>query len=241
MKKALLIGCNYTGTPNQLGGCVNDVHNIRRFLLRSGYKDENITMMTDHEVIKPSRKNMIRQMKLLFSSGADELLLHYSGHGSQVRDTNGDEKTGFDQCLVPMDYMYAGMLVDDDILKMLAEIPSKSRLFCLFDCCHSGTACDLEYNIKGKEMIGDKIGAKNQLPSRVVMMSGCQDSGTSADAWIDHQSQGAMTACFLRSTTSKTYLELFESVTRYLKDGGYEQRPNLSASYKLDLSKPYAL
>ena len=28
-KKALLIGCNYTGTANQLNGCINDVENIQ--------------------------------------------------------------------------------------------------------------------------------------------------------------------------------------------------------------------
>jgi hypothetical protein len=39
-KRALLIGINYFGSPNQLNGCINDVHNIKGFLLqRFGFKE----------------------------------------------------------------------------------------------------------------------------------------------------------------------------------------------------------
>jgi hypothetical protein len=32
-KKALLMGCNYVGTPNQLKGCVQDVQNMKAFII----------------------------------------------------------------------------------------------------------------------------------------------------------------------------------------------------------------
>jgi hypothetical protein len=39
-KRALLIGINYFGSPNQLNGCINDVHNIKGFLIqRFGFKE----------------------------------------------------------------------------------------------------------------------------------------------------------------------------------------------------------
>lgn len=35
-RKALLIGCNYPGGSAPLNGCVNDVFNIKRFLMGAG-------------------------------------------------------------------------------------------------------------------------------------------------------------------------------------------------------------
>ena len=35
MKYALLVGINYTGTPNQLMGCVNDAVNMRQQLIEN--------------------------------------------------------------------------------------------------------------------------------------------------------------------------------------------------------------
>lgn len=32
-KRALLIGINYTGTANALNGCINDVNNVKQFLI----------------------------------------------------------------------------------------------------------------------------------------------------------------------------------------------------------------
>lgn len=38
----------------------------------------------------------------------DSLFFHYSGHGGQQKDTNGDEESGMDDTLVPVDYQSAG-------------------------------------------------------------------------------------------------------------------------------------
>jgi hypothetical protein len=37
-RKALLIGCNYPGGSAPLNGCINDVFNIKRFLVGTKYK-----------------------------------------------------------------------------------------------------------------------------------------------------------------------------------------------------------
>ena len=39
-KKALLIGINYIGTSSALNGCINDVENIKRYLLTKDYREE---------------------------------------------------------------------------------------------------------------------------------------------------------------------------------------------------------
>src|SRR5690349_4891089 len=96
-KRALLIGINYYKTPNnQLNGCINDVNEIKLLLLQLGYKAANIVMMTDKfsGILEPTKKNILAQIDLLVSKvvAGDTVMLHYSGHGTQIYDMNGDER-----------------------------------------------------------------------------------------------------------------------------------------------------
>ena len=55
----------------------------------------------------------------LIISDAKTLFFHYSGHGSYIKDENGDEVDGKDECLCPIDYAYSGMIIDDEIKGIL--------------------------------------------------------------------------------------------------------------------------
>jgi hypothetical protein len=49
-RKALLIGINYFGTKHQLNGCINDVMNLREYLVRDrgfSYAPQDMVVMTD--------------------------------------------------------------------------------------------------------------------------------------------------------------------------------------------------
>lgn len=82
----------------------------------------------------------------------DDLFLHYSGHGVRVADKDGDEDDGFDEALCPVDYKEVGVITDDTINKhVIQPLPKGSRLTIIFDCCHSGTACDLPYVFKAND------------------------------------------------------------------------------------------
>ena len=49
-RKCLLIGINYTGTENQLSGCINDSENLQHFLIANHYfSAQEITMMNDQQ------------------------------------------------------------------------------------------------------------------------------------------------------------------------------------------------
>ncbi len=52
------------------------------------------------------------------AQAGDSLLLHFSGHGSQKRDTDGDEEDGMDETICPMDYERAGVIVDDELFEV---------------------------------------------------------------------------------------------------------------------------
>ncbi|KAJ4479317.1 caspase domain-containing protein [Lentinula aciculospora] len=134
-KKALCIGVNYRGEPHELHGCINDAKSMRKFLIRyHGYKSEDIVLLTDDSPDyrkQPTRKNMIAAMQWLVQSAHchDSLFFHYSGHGGQTKDYDGDEIDGMDEVIFPLDFKQKGHIVDDDLYKiMVRPLPAGCRL-----------------------------------------------------------------------------------------------------------------
>lgn len=79
-----------------------------------------------------------------------------------------------------------------------------------------------------KPVIKDK--AVNDLVNTVVV-SGCEDYQTSADAWFHNRFQGALTYCmqkFVYNNPDMSVRELKESTHRYLKSFGFSQNPQFS-------------
>jgi metacaspase-1 len=157
-RKALCIGINYFGSKNQLRGCINDARAVSAFLQdRFGYKEEDMVVLTDDQRDPrsiPTRANIIKAMHWLVAGAQtnDTLFLHYSGHGGQTKDLDGDEDDGFDEVIYPVDFQQAGHIVDDEIHDIMVKpLMPGVRLTGLFDSCHSGTVMDLPflYSTKG--------------------------------------------------------------------------------------------
>jgi hypothetical protein len=150
IKRAVLIGINYMGQQGQLSGCHNDVGNMKSYLMSvHGFPESNITILMDdgnHTI--PTRANILKAYENLAQSSraGDTCFCHYSGHGGKLRDENGDEDDGYDETLVPVDYVTAGQIRDDDLFQALvSRMPQGVLVTCLMDCCHSGTVLDLPY------------------------------------------------------------------------------------------------
>ncbi|ORX49150.1 peptidase C14 [Hesseltinella vesiculosa] len=149
-KRALLIGINYFGSKNELRGCINDVHNIKAFLLeRFNFKQEDMVILTDDQQDSkfiPTKENIISACQWLVRDAQE----NDSGHGGQVADTAGDEVSGFDDTIYPVDFERyegeTGQITDDQLHDLLVNpLPKGCRLTALFDSCHSGTVLDLPY------------------------------------------------------------------------------------------------
>lgn len=149
--RALLIGINDYQVIGDLNGCVNDVRNVRDLLMRSfGFKAENISLLVDESATKDRIK---RRLKWLFGGAGegDQLVFHFSGHGSFIRDVDGDEsdlntrpnlRNFADEliCLYGMNWRRPETFIIDDEFKVLFEgLPKGARLTVILDCCHSGT------------------------------------------------------------------------------------------------------
>lgn len=167
-RKALIIGINYIGSRNELRGCINDARNIFQFLTtRYNYRAEDIVILTDDQanpIAVPTKANIIRAMHWLVQDARpnDALFLHYSGHGGQTKDLDGDEEDGMDDVIYPVDFEMAGHLIDDEMHDILVKplLPGV-RLTALFDSCHSGTVLDLPYTYSTKGVIKEPNMWKN--------------------------------------------------------------------------------
>ena len=140
-RRALLIGINdYIAVPD-LGGAINDVEMISQLLTtRFGFPEENIELVTNRQA---TREGILAAIdRLVESSGpGDVVYLHFSGHGSQVSDLNGDEEDGADETLVPHDGRTEGVMdiTDDELAGVFARLKGRTAVIVL-DSCHSGTA-----------------------------------------------------------------------------------------------------
>ena len=158
-KRALFIGINYVGQSAELSGCVNDVVDMRALLAGANYTETRVLydgrwsgpFLGELNDTAPTRANMTSAFRWLVAGAGvgDQLFLHYSGHGSQLRSQMFQEADGLDEVIVPVDYETAGMIRDDE-LRALLVTPLRgtgAALRAVLDCCHSGTGIDLRYNL----------------------------------------------------------------------------------------------
>lgn len=230
-KKALLIGINYIGTSNELNGCINDSESIASFLKNNNFND--IKKLTDFTDIKPTKDNIMNSLKdILTNSKKDDLIfIYYSGHGSYTLDKNRDELDGYDELIVPLDFNY----IKDDELNSIIRTYSKpdTNVIAFFDCCNSGTALDLKYQMLDKLNYDDitENQSNSETPCNIIYISGCRDDEYSLETVVNNKVQGLMTWAFLEiynNNKNLTWRLLLKKMRELLKSKSY-QIPQLSS------------
>lgn len=134
MKKAAIIALNdYPGTANDLRGCLNDAADAIATLKAKGFSCAAYYNGT------ATKAKMLSGIKAAFQCArvGDSVAIVYSAHGSQVRDSSGDEADGWDEVLCPYDW--PNYVSDDDLRAILAAVPAGVNVDVFLDCCHSGT------------------------------------------------------------------------------------------------------
>ncbi|KAJ6469245.1 caspase domain-containing protein [Mycena sanguinolenta] len=254
-RKALCIGINYHGQSHELRGCINDAKHVFSFLVRHAhYKAENIVVLTDdspHARSQPTRANMIDAMRWLVKDAKphDALFFHYSGHGGQTRDLDGDEVDGYDETIYPIDYQRHGHIVDDELHDIMVKpLPTRCRLTAIFDSCHSGTVLDLPYvydhhgRLKGRQ-VTERARASKSSNADVISLSGCKDGQTSADTFSGGVAVGAASHAIIKAIEEhpgQSYKEFLHNL-RVLLYSKYSQRPQLGSSHPIDTSLKFIM
>ena len=243
VKKALLVGINYYSVSGcRLNGCINDIVNMKNTLIANyGYTENDIIMLRDDSTAyrQPTAQNIVGWLNALvaISSQCEEIWFHYSGHGSQIRDTNSDEKTGYDSVIVPLDFQSVGVVTDDLIFSLVKN--AKCRTMLLFDSCNSGSVCDLKWSYEYKS---ENNYTRSQINNfavsnpNIFCFSGCKDNQTSADIYdtVDKQYEGAFTDCFVNALKNNNYsaplLKIYKDTCVLLASRGYTQKSLLSST-----------
>lgn len=242
--RALCIGINYEGSDNALRGCINDAENsltkFKQMAGDSGWPPVEEMLLTDHTKDTPTRDNIIRALAWLVTNAQpnDLLWFHFSGHGSHVRDRDGDEADGQDECICTLDNK---AVTDDELKKFLCgTLPVGCTLYAIFDCCHSGTIIDMHYAFdeRTKGFVMDTNNAC--VNPNVFMLSGCMNVQTSADLPAGYkagltQSVGALTEGCLRLMDKRMAWKDFVPILRAdLKKSRLTQIPQFETGRKED-------
>jgi hypothetical protein len=237
VKRALLIGINKYEAVPKLQGSLNDIETMRQVLItRWGFPENHIALLTNEAA---TRAGMLAAMEQLVKEAGpnDTVYFHFSGHGSQVEDTNGDEKDdGLDETLVPQDGRTGDVrdITDDELDAIFARLRSKTA-FIVLDSCHSGTATR-SLDIRTRSIPRDPRvdiyrTAEAALPktraivpvvsSRYVVMTGAASHQEALDGPVDGRYHGFFTFALARSLGSSSPdaspREVFQGVERELK------------------------
>ena len=263
-KRALLIGINkYQMAGADLRGCVNDVKGLSAALVEfHGFKPGDIAVLTDGaatmKAMQAGIKKLVREAKK-----GDVVLLHYSGHGSNVPDDNEDEADGRDEILCPTDLDWDSPFRDDWLRTTFDGLRAGVSFTVIMDCCHSGSntrailppdapvierylpspwglaavesgrslpkkvTSELRRAPRAARKSNDIVNA--ELPE--VLITGCRDTQTSADAFINGSYNGALTFALVEAIRESkgrlTYRELHDRASGVLKKRKFDQVPQL--------------
>jgi hypothetical protein len=239
-RRALLFAINdYPGSQNDLRGCINDQYDLKDKLNDEFGLFTVKTVSNRRATVGNFKKLLNEEVDILWPG--DTLLVHYSGHGTYVKDKSGDEADGYDEAL----YLYDGALIDDDIKEILDKIPEGAIVVMMFDCCYSGTITkslnmrpdkirfvQLEDYSKEVSKVKSRVAVSEEM--KWITFSGSSAHQTSADAYIDGQYNGAFTYFALRYLKPMiTYNQWFHYVSEAFKLSRFEQTPQIEGNNAL--------
>jgi hypothetical protein len=175
-KWALLIGIDGYPHVRPLNGCVNDVKAMHQILTGAfKFPGENVTELTDEAATRDGILTAFKDLVGRVSKG-DIVVVHYSGHGSQMPDREGDEPDGKDETILPYDTGRAAPfdnrdITDDEIYLWLKDLTEKTTAITLiFDCCHSGTIVRDPFG-EGVRWIEPETRPLSELPPSPIPLS----------------------------------------------------------------------
>ena len=251
-RHALIVGIDrYPHLPEryQLEGAVRDAELARRVLgERFGFEDP--VVLLDE---RATRAAILRGMETLIARArpGDEVLFHFSGHGSQRPDRDGDEADGLDETLAPHDRGADGAgsrdLVDDEIHRWLVELTAiTERVVLIVDSCHSGSMARHPAAAKVRHAPAPGVGGSPTRRSvgwlspatlglRYTLIAACADDEAAHEDPDDlGASHGALSRVLYRALAragaSTTFRQVFEEVAARVTARYPLQHPRLEGA-----------
>lgn len=260
-RRALIVGIDSYpgfGWECQLAGAVRDARCLAEVLsAEHGFRAQDVRLCLGEEAtrdaILEAMASLLRDLK-----PKDEVVLFFSGHGSQMTDREGDEGDGLDETIVPCDSGRAesdGFLgnrdISDDEIHLWASrvLGVTLHLTMIFDCCHAATLHRPDMLVKS---VPADLRPSSKLPlsplassatprniatgPRPLILAACGDHEEALE--LPPNSALAARGAFshhmieaLRDTPSDaTWRQVFEHVRLGIGGEGIEQQPQISGS-----------
>ena len=151
-KLALVIGIG--DYPEESGWCKihgdSDIPIITEMLELNGFESRCVQTLSNEAATKATIMSALNNLVDKANSG-DVVYIHFSGHGQQITDLDGDEPDGYDEAWIPYDacqsysnqYQGQNHIVDDELYDCLNSLRAKvgdvGKIIVVSDACHSGS------------------------------------------------------------------------------------------------------
>jgi hypothetical protein len=199
----------YDGWDGTCPGCDLDARKLHARCLAAGAQTK---LLLNEQATRASVETTILRAGLGLRRG-DMLILTLSGHGGQVKDTNGDEADGLDETIC----LWDGQMVDDHVLEILTQLPPGLRVLLVSDQCHSEGNFRAFVRAATKAVTLGKYGHKKVRPvlrkvakgwdGELIQFAGCREDSysygeASGGAWTT-----ALDQAFPKATTLRAWFD----------------------------------
>ena len=158
------------------------------------FRFTDVTVLKNEEATKSAIVSEISDLAARSGKG-DIIYVHFSGHGQQVKDLDGDEEDGYDESWIPYDAYRKCCAEDDGSMHLMdaeinvlldglrGKVGSEGQILVVVDACHSGgssrgTGEHEEFISRG---VGDIFvpsaapASRNLASEEWVQISACED------------------------------------------------------------------
>jgi len=147
--RLIIVALDYKGSGYELS-CTVDGDHMQALAKQCGVQDVTVAY---NEQCTPSKfKHLFRSVGARCQPD-DTLLFYFSGHGTCVKDLNGDESDGIDEAFVLVNEageinLETALITDDEFVEIMMDaVPLKTTIITICDCCHSGTIMDFNKRV----------------------------------------------------------------------------------------------
>lgn len=162
----------------------NDIPLITNMLETNGFDRNHIYVLKNagatKQAITMNLEKLIQEAK-----AGDVIYIHFSGHGQQVTDIDGDENDNFDEAWIPYDackkylagvYEGESHIIDDELFLYLTRLRNavgkRGKIIVISDACHSGSGSRGDEDEDCVRGTNDKF----EIPSKTWTVSRIKES-----------------------------------------------------------------
>lgn len=250
-RHALVIGIDSYpgfGPEAQLAGAARDARMMAEVLIEGyGFAACDVDRLLDSQATRVAVLDALAALRRRVRAN-DQVILFYSGHGSQMTDREGDEGDGLDETLVPYDSGRGAAenrdVTDDEINHWASRVLEVTlNLTMIFDCCHSATLHRPGWRVKSVPADLRPVEALPPSPMlgwrdvetgpRPLKLAACRDDELAHELppSIAGEVRGAfsfyLVAALREASSQETWREIFERATAKLAAGDTPQHPEV--------------